>query len=154
MQSIANKIKKINWYPPYLGAGISIKSVNDDFTKIEVQLKMRWYNRNLVGTHFGGSLYSMCDPFYMFILMQHLGKGYIVWDKAASIEFKKPGTKTVVATFEIPKSEIESIKKEVDTIGKNNYHFKTQILNEQHEVVAEVEKTVYVRKKDFVFDTK
>ena len=75
-----------------------MKSANDDFTKIEAQMKMRWYNRNLVGTHFGGSLYSMCDPFYMFILMENLGKGYIVWDKAATIRFKKPGLTTVTSS--------------------------------------------------------
>ncbi len=72
MKSIKSRIKLINWFPPYLGAGISVKTINDDFTKMQVQMKMRWYNRNLVGTHFGGSLYSMCDPFYMFILMHHL----------------------------------------------------------------------------------
>ena len=74
MISLKKNIRLINLYPPYLGSGISIKAVNEDFTKISVQLKMHWYNRNAVGTHFGGSLYSMCDPFYMFILMEHLGK--------------------------------------------------------------------------------
>jgi hypothetical protein len=133
MQYIAKKIKWINWYAPYLGAGISIKSINNDFTKMEVQLKMRWYNRNLVGTHLGG---------------------YIVWDKAASIQFKKPGTHTVTASFEITFDKIAFIKNEIDTIGKKDYHFKTCVMNEQNEVIAEVEKIVYVRKKDFVFGTK
>lgn len=135
-------------YAPYLGAGISVKSVNDDFTKIEAQMKMRWYNRNIVGTHFGGSLYSMCDPFYMFILMENLGKGYIVWDKAATIRFKKPGLSTVTSTFEITKERIAEIKAEVDQIGKNDYIFSTTINNEKGEVIAEVEKVVYVRKKE------
>lgn len=56
-----------------------------------------------MGTHFGGSLYAMCDPFYMWILMENLGKDFIVWDKAATIRFKKPGTGTVNAEFEISK---------------------------------------------------
>ena len=101
-------MRKIKFYAPYLGAAISVKSANDDFTKIEAQMKMRWYNRNLVGTHFGGSLYSMCDPFYMFILMENLGKGYIVWDKAATIRFKKPGLTTVTSTFVTSANEIPS----------------------------------------------
>ena len=147
MISLKNNIRKIKFYAPYLGAAISVKSANDDFTKIEAQMKMRWYNRNLVGTHFGGSLYSMCDPFYMFILMENLGKGYIVWDKAATIRFKKPGLTTVTSTFEITKERIAEIKAEVDSIGKNDYTFFTTILNEKGEVIADVEKVVYVRKK-------
>lgn len=147
MISLKKNIWFINLYPPYLGSGISIKSVNDEFTKISVQLKMRWYNRNAVGTHFGGSLYSMCDPFYMFILMEHLGKDYIVWDKAATIHFRKPGLKTVSATFEISNEEIASIKEQVDKNGKGDFTFTTTINGEDGALVAEVEKVVYVRNK-------
>ncbi|MBK9328477.1 MAG: YiiD C-terminal domain-containing protein [Sphingobacteriales bacterium] len=147
MPSIKKINRYINLYPPYLGAGISLKSFNDDCTKFIVQLKKKWYNNNAVGTHFGGSLYSMCDPFYMFILMENLGKDYIVWDKAAAIQFKKPGVGTVTAIFEIPKEEISRIKAEVDEKGKGDFTFYTQILNEQQVVVAEVEKVIYVRKK-------
>jgi hypothetical protein len=147
MISLKKNIQLINLYPPYLGSGISIKSVNKEFTKISVQLKMRWYNRNAVGTHFGGSLYSMCDPFYMFILMEHLGKDYIVWDKAATIHFRKPGLKTVSATFEITKEEIASIKEQVDKNGKGDFTFTTTINGEDGALVADVEKVVYVRNK-------
>ncbi|MBK8671426.1 MAG: DUF4442 domain-containing protein [Bacteroidetes bacterium] len=80
----------INIYPPYLGAGIKLKSVNEEFTKIVVEMPLTRLNKNYVGTHFGGSLYAMCDPFFMLILIEHLGKDYIVWDSAAKIEFKKP----------------------------------------------------------------
>lgn len=145
--NLRKRIKLIRFYPPYLGAGISIKEVNEDFTNITVKMKMRWWNRNLVGTHFGGSLYSMCDPFYMFILMQNLGKNYIVWDKAASIEFKKPGLKTVSATFSVSTEEIVTIKQKVDTEGKGNFTFYTEVVNENNETIAKVEKVVYVRKK-------
>lgn len=150
MFSLKKNIKWINFYPPYIGAGISLKSVDSDFTRISVQLKMRWYNRNAVGTHFGGSLYSMCDPFYMFILMENLGKDYIVWDKAASIKFKKPGLKTVTATFEISKTEIAKIKDSVDENGKGDFTFSTTVNAENGEVVAEIEKVVYVRNKHFL----
>ena len=98
-----------------------------------------------MGTHFGGSLYAMCDPFYMWILMENLGKDFIVWDKAATIRFKKPGTGTVTAEFEISKEEIEKIRLEVIEKGKNDYHFSTVVTNEKGQVVAEVDKTVYVR---------
>lgn len=143
--------KLINYYPPYLGSGITVKSVNEDFTIISTQLKMHWFNRNAVGTHYGGSLYSMCDPFYMFILMEHLGKDYIVWDKAASINFVKAEKNTVTATFEISKEKIAEIKAYVDQNGKGNFTFNTTIVNEQGTLIAEVQKVVYVRNKHFAF---
>jgi hypothetical protein len=147
MSSI-KKIKRfINFYPPYLGYGISLQSVNEECTRFVVQLKETWYNRNAVGTHFGGSLYSMCDPFYMFILMENLGNEYIVWDKAASISFKKPGKGKVTAVFEIPRAEIAEIKAAVDKKGKGDFTFHTVVRNENNQVVAEVEKIVYFRKK-------
>lgn len=147
MMNLRKSTKLINLYPPYLGSGISIKEINENYTSITVQMKMHFWNRNLVGTHFGGSLYSMCDPFYMFILMEHLGKGYIVWDKAASIEFKKPGLKAVYATFTISEAEIQQIKEKVDIEGKGNFTFYTEVVNDAKEIIAKVEKVVYVRKK-------
>ena len=85
--SSKTKIKLINYYPPYLGAGIKVRNISDDFSTIDVVMKMRWWNKNLFGTHFGGSLSSMTDPFFVFILMMNLGKSYIVWDKSSKIEF-------------------------------------------------------------------
>jgi len=154
MLSRTTKMKLINWWPPMLGTGISLKKISSDFTRFEVHLKRRWYNRNLVGTHYGGSLYSMCDPWYMFILMANLGKDYIVWDKAASIKFKKPGKGLVIGVFEIDKEEIEAIRKEIDQIGKKDYVFKMNLVNEKGDVISEVEKVVYVRKKDFDWEAR
>src|SRR5512142_1908587 len=90
----------INFYPPLLGAGIRSTRIDDLTTCVE--LKLTAFNRNVVGVHFGGSLYAMCDPWFMLILMRALGPGYIVWDKAASIQFLQPGRGTVTATFHIP----------------------------------------------------
>ena len=81
----------INLYPPYLGASVRVTYLSDDFRRVEVEMPLRFYNRNYFGTHFGGSLYSMCDPFYVLMLANILGPDYIVWDKAANIRFKKPG---------------------------------------------------------------
>ena len=145
-------IKKINFYPPYLFSGIKLKEVNDEMTRFVVELRMTWYNRNLFKTHFGGSMYAMCDPWFVFILLMNLGKEYIVWDKSAAIRFKKPGTGRVKALFEISNAKIEEIKTEIDSIGKNTYILTTEIKNEEGVVVAEVDKEIYVRKKGFVFE--
>lgn len=139
--------KLLNWYPPYIGAGVRVKSVNDQATRFEVEMKLRWWNRNMYGTHFGGSLYAMCDPFFVFIIGHFLGKGYIVWDSAASIRFRKPGRGTVRAIFEITPSQLAEIQETVDALGKQTFDFTATVLGPEGEVVAELDKTVYVRKK-------
>lgn len=141
------QIKLINWYPPYLFSGIRVSDVNEDVTKITVQLRLTWYNKNLFGSHFGGSLYAMCDPFYVFIAVVNFGDQYIIWDKSSKINFKKPGYGIVSAIFEINQNTLETMKKDVEREGKKTFSFNTQIKNEQCEVVAEVEKEIYIRKK-------
>src|SRR6185312_12769568 len=90
-----------NIWAPYLGAGIEIKEMSNDMRRITVRLKKRWYNANYVGTQFGGSIYAMTDPFFMLILIENLGRDYIVWDKAANIRFRKPGKTDLYAKFEV-----------------------------------------------------
>lgn len=141
--------KLVNLYPPFLGAGIKIKFDATNNT-VTVRMKLSWYNRNYVGTHFGGSLYTMCDPFYMILLMDILGKEYIVWDKSAKIEFVKPGRSTVYAQFNIPDERVDQIKKEVDDKGKALPEFTVEVKDEEGLVVARVHKYLYVRKKDTV----
>ncbi|MGD8359414.1 MAG: DUF4442 domain-containing protein, partial [Lysobacterales bacterium] len=113
-------------------------SCSEDFTRFEVQLRQTWYNRNLFGTHFGGALYAMCDPFYVFILTMNLGRDYIVWDQSAGIRFIKPASGTITGVFELEHARIEEIRREVDEIGKNRYHFEADLTNEAGEAVARV----------------
>ena len=140
-------IKMINWYPPYIGAGIKLKKVSQDKTRMEVELRKTWFNKNLFGTHFGGSLYAMCDPFYVFIVHNYLGRGYVVWDKSAEIKFIKPGTGKVRAIFEISQEKLLQLKGEVDSAGKHTVTFETVITNESDQLVAKVRKEIYMRKK-------
>ena len=139
-------MKLLSFWPPYFFSGINIKEVNDEFTKITVQMKQRPWNTNYVGSHFGGSLYSMCDPFYMFILLHHL-KGHIVWDKGASFRFRKPGIGTMNVIFEIPMSSIDQVKKDAAQNYSISPIFKTVVTDQKGENVLELEKTLYVKKK-------
>ncbi len=132
-----------------LGTGISLKSISKDYLRFDVEMKLRWYNKNLVGIHYGGSLYSMCDPWYMFILTAGLGRNYIVLDKAAAIRYKKPGKGKLTCTFQVTSERIQQIREEIDQLGKQDYTFLCEVKNEEGEVVTEVDKVVYVRKKDF-----
>lgn len=140
-------LRLLSLYPPYLGAGVRVKA-SPDLRTFEVRMKLRFWNRNYVRTHFGGSLYTMCDPFFMLILFNALGKGYIVWDKEATIRFRRPGRGTVRATFHIPPERVAEIKAAADAQGKVEPVFKAQVLDDRGEVVAEVEKLLYVRRKE------
>lgn len=135
-------------WPPFLGAGIRVSRIDSDFRFIEVKMKLRFWNQNYVGTHFGGSLYAMTDPYYMLMLLENLGRPYIVWDKAATIRFKRPGKGTVRAEFVLTQERIDSIKAALLAQEKRDEIFQVLVKDEQDQVVAEVEKVVYVRRKD------
>jgi hypothetical protein len=136
----------INLYPPLLGAGIRSRTV-DELT-IDVEMKLTALNRNIVGVHFGGSLYAMCDPWFMLILMRALGRDYIVWDKAAGIRFVSPGRGMVRARFHIPQARVDEIRAAADQNGKVEPTFTVDVLDAQGNVVAQVEKLLYVRRKN------
>jgi acyl-coenzyme A thioesterase PaaI-like protein len=140
--------RTINFYPPYLGAGVRVTHIAADFRRIEVEMPLRLYNRNYVGTHFGGSLYSMVDPFYMLMLINILGPDYIVWDKAANIRFKRPGKGVMKAVFELTEEKIAEIRAAADTQPKVEPLFQVLIRDEGGNVVAEVDKLLYVKKKE------
>lgn len=139
-----------NLWPPYLGAGIRIVHASADFRHIKVTLKNRWYNKNYVGTQFGGSIYSMTDPFYMLMILNNLGKDYIVWDKAAKIEFHRPGTSALFAEFRLSEELIKEILAQTSQGEKHIFDLPVKILNSEGLLVATVEKTLYVRKKKTV----
>lgn len=136
-----------NWWLPFRGAGIKVLSVSPDYHRVEVEMRLRWFNKNYVGTHFGGSLYAMADPFLMMMLMNNLGQNYIVWDKAAKIDFRKPGRGTVHVCFQIDEDEIQKIKSMADAQGKYVFDKVVNIVDESGDVVAEVIKTLYVRRR-------
>lgn len=137
----------LSFYPPYLGAGVRVTHVAHDLSSIAVRMKLAFWNRNYVGTHFGGSLYSMVDPFFMLLLIEALGPGYTVWDKEAVIRFKSPGRGTVTARFEMPPERVAEIRAAADAARKTEPRFTVEVLAESGEVVAEVEKLLYVRRK-------
>ena len=140
-------IKWMGWYPPYLGAGISVAHVSDDARSYKVALKPRWYNRNIYGTHFGGSIYSMIDPFYVFSAYAYLGDEYILWDQKASIHFVRPGKGTIMATIHITDEEMAEIKSIVEVSPKATFEFEGKIVDKEGKTVATYTKTIYVRKK-------
>ncbi|MDA8138053.1 MAG: DUF4442 domain-containing protein [Desulfobacteraceae bacterium] len=138
----------INCYPPYWGTGISVKRLSSDYRRLTIQMKSRFYNRNYVGTHFGGSLYAMTDPFYMLMLIQNLGKEYWVWDKSASIDFIKPGRGPVTAEFRIDQALIDTIYSQTAEGQKYLPELPVEVKDQNGEIVARIIKTLYIRRKE------
>jgi Domain of unknown function (DUF4442) len=138
-------LRAINIWPPFMAAGIRVHWRSN--WAVDVEMKLHFWNRNYVGTHYGGSLYSMTDPFYMLMLMENLGRDYIVWDKAASIRFRKPGKGKVKAEFRLSDAQLDEIRDKLATQDKYEPTFLVEVKDETGEVVAEVQKVLHIQKK-------
>ncbi len=132
-------------YPPFFGAGVHVPNASVDLRAVDVTMKLRWWNKNYVGTQFGGSLYSMVDPFLMLMFLENLGKGYIVWDKAATIRFRSPGRGAVHASFRITEDDLARARAEVAATGRSEPRFEVRIVDDEGRTVAEVEKVLSIK---------
>ena len=137
----------LNLWPPFRGAGIRVRHIAEDWSAARVELRAGLLNRNFVGTHYGGSLFSMTDPFYALMLMHRLGNEYLVWDQAASIDFVSPGRGRVAALFSLDEKTVEEIRGQAAGGQKVLPQFDIEIKDEAGALVARVRKTVYVRLK-------
>jgi acyl-coenzyme A thioesterase PaaI-like protein len=137
----------MNLWPPFLFSGIHVRRIADDWRSAEVRLRSRPWNRNYVGVHFGGNLFSMTDPFWMLLTMNALGRDYIVWDKAGEIEFVTPGRGTVVAHFRLDDATLDEIRAATADGGKHLCWMQTEVLDAQGDIVARVRKQLYIRRK-------
>lgn len=135
----------LNLYPPYLGAGIRTDFIDPQWREIRVSMKLRWYNRNIVGTHFGGSLYSMVDPHLMLLIMNRLGADYTVWDKSAEIQFLRPGLGRMRATFRVTDQELDAIREQTAGGEAACPHFIIDVVDDRDALVARVSKELHVR---------
>lgn len=145
----ANTLRRgMNLWPPLLFSGIRIRHISEDFRAVDVELRERFYNRNYVGCHFGGSLFAMTDPFWMLMVMRNLDRSYTVWDRSATIDFLKPGRGTVSAKFRLTTGALDDIrantKEEGDTCLRS---FPVDIVNSDGTPVARVTKTLHIRRK-------
>jgi acyl-coenzyme A thioesterase PaaI-like protein len=140
-------LRHIGWWPPLLGAGIKLTRLDKDLREADVEMRLTRWNKNYVGVHFGGSLFAMTDPFYMLMLAANLGREYVVWDKAASIRFKKPGVGRVRAEFRLSEEKLAEIRAALDAEGRYDARFVVEIKDDAGGVVAEVERVIYCATK-------
>ena len=137
----------MNLWPPFLVNGIRVLGISDDWSRAEVVLRLRPWNRNYVGSQFGGNLFAMTDPFWMVLALHRLGPDYYVWDKAAEIEFVIPAREHVYARFHLDDASIVELRAAAASGAKVLRWFETEVVTRSGEVVARVRKQLYVRLK-------
>lgn len=135
-----------NLFPAYRGTGGRVTYIADDWHEIRVKLPLNWRTRNYVGTIYGGSIYGAIDPIYMLMLIRILGDGYIVWDKAANVRFRKPGKGTLFADFLLTPNEISEIKDLAVNSRSIDRIYNVELKDRKGIVHAEIEKTLYISK--------
>jgi acyl-coenzyme A thioesterase PaaI-like protein len=149
-ESFESKTKRwvFNFFPAFRRSGGRITYIDRNWREVRLELRLTWRTRNYVGTIFGGSMFAAVDPIYMIMFIKLLGPRYIVWDKAATIQFKRPGRSTLRATFVVAEAELETIKIELESNEKLDRNYRIELVDEQGMVCAVVEKTLHFRHKD------
>lgn len=137
---------RFNWFPAYRGTGAWVTYIASDWREIRIKLPLNIQTYNYVGTIFGGSMYAAVDPFYMIMLIRNLGNGYVVWDKAASIRFKKPGRSTLSARFTLDEAELDAIRAALEQSRSIDRAYRVELTDAQGVVCAEIEKVIYIRR--------
>jgi len=140
-------LRHIGWWPPLFGTGIKVTRLDKDLRAVDVEMRLTRWNRNYMGVHFGGSLFSMTDPFYMIMLATNLGREYVVWDKAASIRYKKPGKGRVRVEFRLSEERLAEIRAALEVEGRHDARFVVEVKEDGGGVVAEVERVIYCATK-------
>lgn len=148
-ESIRTRLMRwgFNWFPAYRGTGARITYIARDWREIRLRLPLSLRTRNYVGTIFGGSMYGAVDPVYMIMLIQALGPGYVVWDKAASIRFRRPGRTTLFARFTLDDAELDAIREILRAQETTDRVYTVELVDAEDVVHATVEKTIHVRRK-------
>ncbi|MCC9205511.1 DUF4442 domain-containing protein [Arthrobacter sp. zg-Y769] len=137
----------MNIWPPFAFTGIRVTRLDPEYLGVSVRLRSYWWNKNVAGVHFGGSLFAMTDPFWMMLLLHHLGSDHVVWDRAAEIEFMKPGKGEVRAEFVLDPADVERLRGLARDGEKVLEWFSVDVTDGSGEVVARIRKQVYVRRK-------
>ncbi len=135
----------LNLWPPFVGAGIRVRAISPDWRYVRVELRHGLVNTGAFGTHFGGSLYAMTDPFPALQLAHLLGSDYLIWDRAARIEYLKPGRGRVHVETRVTQAEVDHLRAAAAGGEKVLPEYEVTVLDEAGEIVARVHRTVYVR---------
>ena len=148
--AISNKFRCWSFYifGCYRGTGGRLRYIAEDWSEVRLDLHLTWRTRNYVGTIFGGSIYSAVDPMFMLMLIRRLGPDFLVWDKSATIQFKKPGRETLHARFLVGDDELEAVRSALESQRSIDRTYVFDLVDDSGTVCATVEKIIYIRLRE------
>ena len=149
IESHRSRLNRIlfNYFPAFWSTGAKVTYLAADYKEVHLKLPLNWRTRNYVGTIFGGSIFSSTDVLYFLLVLKNIGEDYVVWDKASSIRFKKPGKGTLYTKAFISDEEIEIIKTELLNTDKIDRVYYLDLIDEEGDICASIEKTIHIRNK-------
>lgn len=136
-----------NLFPAFRRTGARLTYIAADWHEVRLKLPLSWRTRNYVGTIFGGSMYAAADPIYMIMLIKVLGPDYVVWCKAASIRFRRPGRGTLHARFVLDPATLDAIRRETEGGGSVDRILSVELTNGDGEVCASIDETLYIKRR-------
>jgi hypothetical protein len=143
------KTKMERWrfffFPCYRGCGGLVTYIASDWKEIHVEVGLNLLTNNYVGTIFGGSMFGATDPIFMLMLIRLLGPEYTVWDKAATIRYKRPGRGKLTARFIVTDEQVQEIVDALKEQPKIDRTFQTTLTDGQGVVHAEIERVLNIR---------
>ena len=148
--AISNKLRCWSFYVfgCYRGTGGRLKYIAEDWSEVRLDLPLSWRTRNYVGTIFGGSIYSAVDPIYMLMLIHRLGPDFVVWDKSATIQFRKPGRETLYAKFLVSDEELGAVRAALESQRSIDRNYAVDLVDGSGTVCATIEKIIYIRRRE------
>ena len=149
-EAISNKLRCWPFYifGCYRGTGGRLKYIAEDWSEVRLDLPLSWRTRNYVGTIFGGSIYSAVDPIYMLMLIRRLGPDFVVWDKSATIQFRKPGRETLHAKLLVSDEELAAVRAALQSQRSIDRNYTVDLVDGSGTVCATVEKIIYIRRRE------
>lgn len=138
-----------NYSPMYKRSTGRIYFVSEDLMTIKVKIPISWKNRNYANSIFGGSMFSAVDPIYMVQLLNILGEDYVVWDKSANVQFKRPAKEDLYTEFIFSPDEISDFKERVKLENEFTFTKVSELKNKEGKVFCTIEKEIYVSSKSF-----
>ncbi len=137
-----------NFFPAFRATGARVIFISEDMRKLRVKLPLNFRTRNIHGTLFGGAMYAATDPLYAILVKVALGPGHIIWDKAGTIRYRKPGRSTLYAECILSDAQVVSIKKRLASEASVDLSFDIELVDSGGVVHAVVQKTIYAARKE------
>ena len=147
-ESLKTRLKRIafNFFPAVWASGGKYTYVSEDMRELHLKLPLNLRSRNYIGTIFGGSMFSATDPMFFMMLIKNL-PGYIIWDKASSIRYKKPGRDVLYTKTKITQEDIDSIVEELKSKDKLDRVFTLDLIDTAGDGCATIKKNIHIRHK-------